>query len=109
MTLPKDYVIQLVGNDKYQLIVDYQLDGVPVDITGETVSFKIYNDKTVFISLTSGSGLTILPLVGRITIDLTSAQTQSLVGKVELRHVLRLDTPAEKTLMNGKVSVYQVV
>lgn len=109
MTLPRDYPIQLVGNDKYQLIVDYQLDGAPVNITGETVSFKIYNDKSVDITLTGGSGLTILPLVGRITIDLTSVQTQSLVGKTQLRHVLRLDTPSEKTLMIGKVEVYQVV
>lgn len=109
MTLPKDYPIQLVGNDKYQLVVDYKQDGLAVNITGETVSFKIYDDKSVFITLTSGSGLTISPTVGRITIDLTSAQTQSLVGKTQLRHVLRLDTPAEKTLMDGKVSVYQVV
>lgn len=109
VSLPKDYVVQLVGNDKYQLIVDYLQDGVPVDITGETVSFKIYNEKTAFITLTSGSGLTINALVGRITINLTSAQTQSLVGKTQLRHVLRLDTPSEKTLMNGKVEVYQVV
>lgn len=109
MTLPKDYVVQLVGNDKYQLIVDYLQDGVPVNITGETVTFKIYNDKTVFITLTSGSGLTINALLGRITIALTSVQTQSLVGKTQLRHTLRLDTPSEKTLMNGKVEVYQIV
>lgn len=109
MTLPKDVPIQLVGNDKYQLTVDYLLDGVPVNLTGETVTFKIYNDKSVYITLTDGSGLTISPTIGRIVIALTSAQTESLIGKVELRHVLRLDTPAEKTLMNGKVSVYQVV
>jgi hypothetical protein len=109
VTLPKDVPIQLVGNDKYQLTVDYLLDGVPVNLTGETVTFKIYNDKSVYITLTDGSGLTISPTIGRIVIALTSAQTESLIGKVELRHVLRLDTPAEKTLMNGKVSVYQVV
>jgi len=109
MTLPKDYVIQLVGNDKYHLTVDYLKDNLPVDITGETVTFKIYAEKVLVLTLTSGSGLTITPLNGRIVIDLTSAQTASLIGKKNIRHVLRLDTPAEKTLMDGKVEVYQVV
>lgn len=109
MSLPKDYVIQLVGGDKYKLIVDYKEAGQPVNITGETVSFKIFSDKVEVVSLTSGSGLTITPLTGRIQIDMTSAQTTSLVGKKELRHVLRLTTPSEVTLMNGKVEVYQSV
>lgn len=109
MSLPKDYVIQLVGGDKYKLIVDYKEAGQPVNITGETVSFKIFSDKVEVVSLTSGSGLTITPLTGRIQIDMTSAQTTSLVGKKELRHVLRLTAPSEVTLMNGKVEVYQSV
>jgi hypothetical protein len=109
MTLPKDYVVQLVGGDKYHLVVDYVSGGLPVNITGETVTFKIYADKTVTITLASGTGLTITAASGRIVIDLTSAQTTSLIGKKDLRHVLRLDTPAELTLMNGKVEVHQVV
>lgn len=109
MSIPKDYPIQLVGNDKYQLTVDYVFNGTPVNITGETVSFKIFGDKSVLVTLAAGSGLTITPLIGRIVIDLTSTQTQSLVGKKDLRHVLRLDSPSEKTLMVGKVEVYQNV
>ena len=101
MTLPKDYPIHLVGDDKYDLTVDYVFNDLPVNITGETVTFKIYSDKVLLLTLTSGSGLTITPLTGRIVI--------SLIGNKLMRHVLRLDTPAEKTLMYGKVEVYQRV
>ncbi len=109
MSLPKDYVVQLVAGDKWDLIVDYLQNGDPVNITGETVTFKIYADKSLLLTLTSGSGLTITPLAGRIAIALTSVQTTTLKGKKDLRHVLRLDTPSEKTLMVGKVEVYQGV
>lgn len=107
MALPKDYVIQLVAGDKYQLIVDYQENGVAVDLTGETVTMKVYSKDTLLFTLASGTGLTITPATGRIQVDMTSVQTDMLDGKPDRKYVLRLDT-SEKTIMRGRVEAVLV-
>lgn len=109
MGLPRDYTIQFVAGDTYQLVVDYvDDDGNVIDLTGETITMKFYSKTLELLSLTGGSGLTITPLVGRIQIDLTSANTTLFSGMPARKYYLRLDT-SETTIMTGPVEVYQRV
>lgn len=109
MSLPDKYIIRGVTADSYELIVDYvdKTTGLPIDISGETITAKFYSDDVLLLTLTSGSGLTISPSLGRIVITLTGTQTDLLDGKPNRRYVLRLDT-SEKTILIGTVEISNV-
>lgn len=105
--VPKEETIRLVPNDKYGLTIDIVDDNdVIVNLTGETISLKVYSKDTLILTLTSGSGLTVTPLIGRVVLALSAAQTLSLKGKSDLRYVLRLDSPSEQTVLIGRVEVH---
>ena len=105
MSLPKDVRLHVLAGDAYQHIATYVDDaGDPIDLSGETITMKIYSKSTLLITLTEGSGLTISALAGQITIDLTGAQTDTLDGLPDRRYVLRLDD-IETTIMWGVIDV----
>ena len=75
------YDITINQGATYQLVVTWNVSGSPVDLTGYTAALQArYNvdASTTFISLTSGSGLTLGGALGTITVDLTAAQTAAL-------------------------------
>lgn len=105
---PQKYVIRAITADSYELIIDYvDEDNLPIDLAGETITLKIFSGDTQVLELTDGSGLTITPASGRIVVDLTGAQTDTLDGRSDRRYTLRLDT-SEKTILYGTVEVQNV-
>lgn len=109
MALPDEYKIKVVPSDVYSLIVDYIDDTTndPVNLTGKTVNMVFYSKDSVVFTLTSGSGLTITPLIGRVVVSLTSAQTELLRTKEDRTFVLR-DTTSELTILRGRVEAFPV-
>ena len=109
MALPRNVTFRLVAGDAFQYIIDYlDDDNVPIDLTGETITYVIYSGRDAVLTLTEGDGLTITAASGRIQINMTSAETGSLDGLLDRKHVLRLDT-SETTIMVGRVEVFQSV
>lgn len=99
--------IQIVAGDTYTHIFDYvdEETDLPVDLTGETVTFTIYVRQVVEFTLVDGAGLDITELTGRIVLDLDSTQTEALKGRGDVRYVLRLDD-VETTIAVGDIGVF---
>lgn|SRR5678815_385581 len=106
MALPDEYTLRFTPSDKFDITIDVLDDaGAVVNLTGETITLKIYSQQTLLLTLSSGSGLTISASIGRIVVALTSAQTESLRAKNDVRYVLRLDSPSERTVLIGRIEV----
>lgn len=91
----------------------YQADGVtPRDLTGETITMdikKTYEDPAAFLSLSSGSGLTITPATGLIEIALTAPQVTSLFGYPWIFDIKSVEGLAIYTVSAGSILVKDTV
>ena len=81
--------------------------GTPVNLTGYTAAMQIrrtHADSTALVSLTSATngGLTIVPLEGRVTIEIPAATTSTLTaGKYVYDLVLTDPASKKKRLVEG--------
>jgi len=91
----------------------YQSDGVtPKDLTGETITMdikKTYQDAAAFLTLSSGSGLTITVLTGTIVIAFTAAQATSLFGYPWVFDIKSVEGAVIYTVIEGTIIVKDVV
>lgn len=109
MAGPQKHRLELVRGDAHELIVSYvDSDSVAIDISGETVVATFYDDETVILTLTDGSGLTVDGPNGLITLDVTSDQVEDLVGLTDVYYKLQLTT-SETTILIGRVNVWEPV
>jgi hypothetical protein len=100
---PANYTIRFRPGDKLLFRVEYyeEDDVTPVDLSGETVTLTVKATGLVpDIILTSGSGLTITALSGRIDVELTSTQTGLLNNRTNKKYELRLSV-ADRDIMIG--------
>ena len=88
------------GTNDYDTEIIYQYsNGTPIDLTGMTFSWT-FSVRGTTLTATSGSGLTITPLQGKITLHFSAVQMGTLplgLGK----HKLMVTAPTVKTLMKG--------
>lgn len=68
----------------WELIFEWQNpNGTPIDVTGYTAELQIRTSplaKTAVLTLTSASGITITPLLGKFTVRATAIQTSAITN-----------------------------
>ena len=79
----------------FSMTAIYKVNGSVVDITGYTSTFIISNKKgssVELLSLTESAGITITGSLGKVTVDITDAQ--SVFGNREMVYDLMIQSPA---------------
>lgn len=87
-------------------------DGSDRDLTGETITIefkKTVDDAAAFITLGSGSGLSITAGTGTIGLALSVAQTTSMLGYVWLYDIKSSEGSVVQTYVSGRALVRPVV
>lgn len=83
MSAAKKDVIIDQGADWFITFTYKDGDNNPINLTGYTSNMQLrqhYDSATPVLSLTSSSGMTITPLLGKIDVRATASQTGSIAG-----------------------------
>jgi hypothetical protein len=111
--MARTYNITIDSGSKFEFTVQVQnSDGTPRDLTGYTARMWIKKSRTASISeiqLANGSGITITPLTGMITVSMTDNQTEALTIKSGV-YDLKIEAAGleERVLQGGVVLSPQV-
>lgn len=102
-------------NATFSFIVEYKdNDGMPIDLTGSTAKMQVRDTKggsKLAFSLTSPSGgITITPLLGKLTIKMTPTQTNKLFYPKSSYDIMLTDSNANKIkLLEGFMTLSRSV
>jgi hypothetical protein len=102
-------------NATFSFIVEYKDDnGLPIDLTGSTAKMQVRDTKggtKLAFSLTSPSGgITITPLLGKLTIKMTPTQTNKLFYPKSSYDIMLTDSNANKIkLLEGFMTLSRSV
>jgi hypothetical protein len=91
-------------NATFSFIVEYKdNNGLPIDLTGSTAKMQVRDTKggsKLAFSLTSpAGGITITPLLGKLTIKMTPTQTNKLFYPKSSYDIMVTDSNANKIKM----------
>jgi hypothetical protein len=91
-------------NATFSFIVEYKdNDGLPIDLTGSTAKMQVRDTKggsKLAFSLTSpAGGITITPLLGKLTIKMTPTQTNKLFYPKSSYDIMVTDSNGNKIKM----------
>ena len=102
-------------NATFSFIVEYKdNDGLPIDLTGSTAKMQVRDTKggsKLAFSLTSpAGGITITPLLGKVTIKMTPTQTNKLFYPKSSYDIMVTDSNANKIkLLEGFITLSRSV
>jgi hypothetical protein len=102
-------------NATFSFIVEYKdNDGLPIDLTGSTAKMQVRDTKggsKLAFSLTSpAGGITITPLLGKLTIKMTPTQTNKLFYPKSSYDIMVTDSNANKIkLLEGFITLSRSV
>ncbi len=102
-------------NATFSFIVEYKDDnGLPIDLTGSTAKMQVRDTKggtKLAFSLTSpAGGITITPLLGKLTIKMTPTQTNKLFYPKSSYDIMLTDSNANKIkLIEGFITLSRSV
>jgi len=102
-------------NATFSFIVEYKdNNGLPIDLTGSTAKMQVRDTKggsKLAFSLTSpAGGITITPLLGKITIKMTPTQTNKLFYPKSSYDIMVTDSNANKIkLLEGFITLSRSV
>lgn len=102
-------------NATFSFIVEYKDNsGLPIDLTGATAKMQVRDTKggtKLAFSLTSpAGGITITPLLGKLTIKMTPTQTNKLFYPKSSYDIMVTDSNANKIkLLEGFVTLSRSV
>jgi hypothetical protein len=102
-------------NATFSFIVEYKDNsGLPVDLTGSTAKMQVRDTKggtKLAFSLTSpAGGITITPLLGKLTIKMTPTQTNKLFYPKSSYDIMLTDSNANKIkLIEGFITLSRSV
>jgi hypothetical protein len=103
-------------NATFSFIVEYKdNDGLPIDLTGATAKMQVRDTKggaKLAFTLTSPStgGITITPLLGKLTIKMTPTQTNKLFYPKSSYDIMVTDSNANKIkLLEGFITLSRSV
>lgn len=83
-------------------------DKTPINLTGYSARMMIrecYESPTPILSLTEGSGIVTTPLLGKVTVTLTAAQTAAIAAGGYVYDIELENAPTVIRLIQGKVSI----
>ena len=75
------YPILILQGATYSITITWEVEGIPVDITGYTARLQARTSvaaTSTFINLTDGAGLTLGGVAGTIIVDLTATETAAI-------------------------------
>ena len=102
-------------NATFSFIVEYKdNNGLPIDLTGSTAKMQVRDTKggsKLAFSLTSpAGGITITPLLGKLTIKMTPTQTNKLFYPKSSYDIMVTDSNANKIkLVEGFITLSRSV
>jgi len=102
-------------NATFSFIVEYKDNsGLPIDLTGSTAKMQVRDTKggsKLAFSLTSpAGGITITPLLGKLTIKMTPTQTNKLFYPKSSYDIMVTDSNANKIkLLEGFITLSRSV
>jgi hypothetical protein len=102
-------------NATFSFIVEYKdNNGLPIDLTGSTAKMQVRDTKggsKLAFSLTSpAGGITITPLLGKLTIKMTPTQTNKLFYPKSSYDIMVTDSNANKIkLLEGFITLSRSV
>jgi hypothetical protein len=102
-------------NATFTFIIEYKdNDGLPIDLTGATAKMQVRDTKggsKLAFSLTSPSGgITITPLLGKLTIKMTPTQTNKLFYPKSSYDIMVTDSNSNKIkLLEGYMTLSRSV
>jgi hypothetical protein len=102
-------------NATFSFIVEYKdNNGLPIDLTGSTAKMQVRDTKggsKLAFSLTSpAGGITITPLLGKVTIKMTPTQTNKLFYPKSSYDIMVTDSNANKIkLLEGFITLSRSV
>ena len=102
MAVQKNFEVD--QNATFSCIVEYKdNDGLPIDLTGSTAKMQVRDTKggsKLAFSLTSpAGGITITPLLGKLTIKMTPTQTNKLFYPKSSYDIMVTDSNGNKIKM----------
>ena len=109
MISPAFYTIACYQGATFNKVFTWEVDAVPVNLTGYTARMQVRSTKdsaTTIVSLTTGSGITLGGAAGTITLDLSATATAALPSGVYLYDLELVSGGGQVTrLLEGKFTI----